>query len=451
VLWPTLGNHDAVSSSTLDLTGPYYDSFTLPDGAEAGGVSSGTEAYYSFDFANIHFICLNSQETNPFTPFVPDMLAWLEADLMDTAQDWIVAYWHHPPYSKGSHDSDNPADSGGRLRDMRENVLPLLEGEGVDLVLAGHSHSYERSFLLDGHYDVSDTLTPGMMLDAGDGRVDGTGAYQKATPGPAPHEGAVYVVAGSSGQITGGDLNHPAMFVSFNELGSVVLDVDGHRMDLTFLNNLGVVRDELTLVKDTGTLPVADFQGSPTVGAAPLAVDFTDLSTTNTASWSWDLDGDAGADSAARHPNHVYASTGFYTVSLTATNNTGSHQETKAGHVCVSDGVPDQVSGFAADADQQTFSWDVSLAADHYDVVKGDLGQLGQSGGDFSVALLACLEEDDTDEQATDSALPAAGEGYFYVVRAQSLCDESGTYDSGGPAQIGSRDEEIQSAPQTCN
>ena len=37
---------------------------------------------------------------------------------------------------------------------MRQNALPILEADGVDLVLTGHSHSYERSFLLDGHYGV---------------------------------------------------------------------------------------------------------------------------------------------------------------------------------------------------------------------------------------------------------------------------------------------------------
>ena len=43
---------------------------------------------------------------------------------------------------------------------MRENALPILESYGVDIVLSGHSHSYERSFLLDGHYGKSNTLPP---------------------------------------------------------------------------------------------------------------------------------------------------------------------------------------------------------------------------------------------------------------------------------------------------
>jgi hypothetical protein len=132
------------------------------------------------------------------------MWSWLQLDLADTTQEWIIAYWHHPPYSKGSHDSDDPNGADFDLVQMREQALPILENLGVDLVLAGHSHSYERSVLLDGHYGNSSTLDASMVLDGGDGSWFGDGPYRKASPGPASHEGAVYVVAGSAGQLGGG-------------------------------------------------------------------------------------------------------------------------------------------------------------------------------------------------------------------------------------------------------
>ncbi len=213
-LWATLGNHDGVTSHSLPFPpyGPYYNMFSFPAAAEAGGQPSGTEAYYSFDYGNIHFVGLNSQDVDRSPAGA--MLTWLEWDLMNTTQDWIVAFWHHPPYTKGSHDSDNVADSGGRLFDMRENALPILEDWGVDLVLTGHSHSYERSLLLDGHYDISTTLIPAMQLDDGDGQIEGDGAYQKLGSGPVGHQGAVYIVGGSSGQLSGGTLDHPVMIAS---------------------------------------------------------------------------------------------------------------------------------------------------------------------------------------------------------------------------------------------
>jgi hypothetical protein len=197
------------------------------------------------------------------------MLTWLANDLAATQQYWIIAYWHHPPYSKGSHDSDNPADSGGRLRDMRENVLPILEAGGVDVVFCGHSHSYERSFLLDGHHDVSSTLAPGMIVDGGDGQITGDGAYEKPTWGQGPHEGAVYVVAGSSGQISGGALNHPVMVhASLNLLGSVVVDIQDAELHAVFLDDHGIEQDEFTIVKGTVTsVPVST---PPPAVPAPL-------------------------------------------------------------------------------------------------------------------------------------------------------------------------------------
>ena len=182
------------------------------------------------------------------------MMTWLQNDLAATTQKWIIAFWHHPPYTKGSHNSDTETE----LIQMRQNALPILEAHGVDLVLTGHSHSYERSFLLDGHYGTSGTLTPAMKKDAGSGREDGTGAYEKATPIGGQHEGAVYAVAGSSGKISGGLLNHPAMYISLNKLGSMVLDIDGNRLDAKFLDNTGAVADYFTLIKGvTASVPAA--------------------------------------------------------------------------------------------------------------------------------------------------------------------------------------------------
>jgi calcineurin-like phosphoesterase family protein len=251
VLMPTLGNHDGHTADSATQTGPYYDMFTLPRRGEMGGVPSGTEAYYSFDYGRIHFICLDSYESD--RSLTSPMLTWLREDLLQTNQDWIIAFWHHPPYSKGSHDTDTASDS----IEIRANILPILEDGGVDLVLSGHSHDYERSFLLDGHYGLSTTLTPAMLMDSGDGRTDGTGAYGKPGFGPAPHAGAVYVVAGSSGQIGGGSLNHPAMYLSLNSLGSLVLEIDRNKLDASFLDQNGVRRDYFTILKETNGPPVA--------------------------------------------------------------------------------------------------------------------------------------------------------------------------------------------------
>lgn len=242
VLWPTIGNHDTAQSGDPPITIPYFNMFSLPTQGEAGGVPSGTEKYYSFDHAHLHFVCLDSMTSSRSAAGA--MATWLKNDLAATLQPWIIAFWHHPPYTKGSHDSDKEKN----LVEMRENILPLLEAGGVDLVMAGHSHSYERSFLLHGHYGASTTLTPSMKIDGGSGREGETGPYRKTeTQSNAP--GAVYITAGSSGQISGGPLNHPAMVVSLNKLGSMVLDVNGPRLDAKFLRENGKIDDAFTILK----------------------------------------------------------------------------------------------------------------------------------------------------------------------------------------------------------
>ncbi|HWN93518.1 MAG TPA: metallophosphoesterase family protein, partial [Methylomirabilota bacterium] len=241
VLWPCLGNHDARSANSRTQSGVYYDVFTLPTQAQAGGVMSGTEAYFSWDYANVHFICLDSSDSDWGEDGL--MARWLKNDLEANNQDWLVAYCHHPPYTKGNHDSDKDKDSDARMRKMREVVLPMLEEHGLDLMLNGHSHAYERSFLLDGLYGHSTNINERVNFKSSrDGRTDGTGSYLKRSRGPAPHEGAVYVVAGSSGQTSGGGLQHPVMCLSLNVPGSLVLDFNGLQMDATFIDDKAVVR-----------------------------------------------------------------------------------------------------------------------------------------------------------------------------------------------------------------
>jgi hypothetical protein len=138
---------------------------------------------------------------------------------------------------------------------MRERFLPVLDAYGVDLVLTGHSHSYERSLLLHDHYGLSSTYNPTLhAVDAGDGDPDGDGAYQKPALGPIPESGAVYGVVGSSSQISGGALNHPVMRVSLNILGSMVIDIEGNRLDGTFLGVSGNVLDHFRIEKGPAIL-----------------------------------------------------------------------------------------------------------------------------------------------------------------------------------------------------
>jgi hypothetical protein len=253
VLWPTLGNHDGGTADSVTQSGVYYDIFTLPTMGQAGGEMSGTEAYYAFDYANIHFICLDSHDTDRSTN--GPMMRWLKADLAANTQQWTVVFFHHPPYSKGSHDTDSDKKDDISSKEMRENFVSVLEAGGVDLVLAGHSHAYERSWLMEGHLGKSTNFSFSMIKSFGDGRLDHDGPFRKSNLTPTPGEGTVYVVAGSSGQTGGIKAVHPAMLLALNVAGSLALDVNGPRLTVTFVDPRGNSRDYFTMVRGSETVP----------------------------------------------------------------------------------------------------------------------------------------------------------------------------------------------------
>ena len=247
VLWPAPGNHEVFygESDSATQSGVYYDAFTLPGNGEAGGVPSQTEAYYSYDFGSVHFISIDSAGSSRAVG--GDVYNWLESDLQSNDRDWTIVYMHHPPYTRGSYDSDFVSG----LKQIRENFLPLLENYGVDIVIAGHSHVYERSMLIDGHYGLSTEFDAGLHAkDTGDGDPAGDGAYQKPSGGPVPHQGAVYITMGVSSIPKDGPLDHPVMKRAFGLIaGSMLIDVSGLVLDGLFIDQTGVVLDHFQIRK----------------------------------------------------------------------------------------------------------------------------------------------------------------------------------------------------------
>ena len=255
VCWPAMGNHEGITSRGLSGTGPYYDCYRLPTAGEAGGVASGREAYYSFDFGKIHFVVLDScqeslAKTHALTPLGDAMQEWLKADLEKSQAQWLIAYWHHPPYTKGSHNSDSEGDYESAV--MREKFIPLLESAGVDMVLSGHSHIYERSMLLDGAY-ATPTVAENVVLDDGDGDPKGDGPYLKSAE-RKPHEGFVAVVTGNAGTSLSRMGTMPVMKRIILEHGSVLINIQGESLQAVMLNSSGNVSDTFAL-KKSGTVP----------------------------------------------------------------------------------------------------------------------------------------------------------------------------------------------------
>jgi hypothetical protein len=297
-IFPSLGNHDindvysnATQTSAVILTNAYFSIFHMPTNGEAGGWPSSNQNYYSFDYGDIHFVALNGLSPDLRTNLPNSrMLQWLTNDLARTRQLWIIAYWHGPPYTKGSYDSDRftPTDiynSFGAMIDMRTNAVPILESYGVDLVLCGHSHVYERTYLIKNHYGYSWDFGATNIVDAGDGRPDGPdGPYRKSSV-REPRDGTVYVTAGVGGlpydDYTDKHLAHKVDLGAV--AGSCLIDVTpaapgsaDSRLDFTFLRSGGAKPDYFTIVKGpplvgTGVEPIITQQpedATVPVGAA---------------------------------------------------------------------------------------------------------------------------------------------------------------------------------------
>ncbi|HSQ59176.1 MAG TPA: metallophosphoesterase [Acidobacteriota bacterium] len=137
--YTALGNHDVGTSNGQ----PYLDAFHLPTNS-----ATGTERYYSFDYSNAHFVCLEVVNENT----TPDatMLNWLDDDLAASTKLWKFVYFHVPAYSNG----------GGHGGDatIAAALEPIFLAHGVDIVFQGHNHFYTRTYPLVGgvEQDVAD-------------------------------------------------------------------------------------------------------------------------------------------------------------------------------------------------------------------------------------------------------------------------------------------------------
>ncbi len=119
-LLPALGNHDYVSGESRQI----MDRLDRPSD------------WYAEEVGPVLFVVLDSNRVDD-----PDQAAWLRQTLESSTSTWVMAVMHHPPYSAGMH---------GSSLDVRGAWSDLFSQYGVDLVLAGHDHDYQRSDPIDG-------------------------------------------------------------------------------------------------------------------------------------------------------------------------------------------------------------------------------------------------------------------------------------------------------------
>ncbi len=170
--YPIAGNHEYITNHGA----PFVAMHSFP----TNGNPAERNRYYSFDWGNVHFVGLDSNDPleNAAQGRSP-MLTWLDDDLARSKQFWRVVYFHHPPYAYGPNQED------GLERLVRERILPILDKHDVQLVLSGHEHSYQRSFAIrDGRAVSANTGTVYIVTGGG-----GAALYPVG-PGPALAFGA---------------------------------------------------------------------------------------------------------------------------------------------------------------------------------------------------------------------------------------------------------------------
>ncbi|RXK57734.1 T9SS type A sorting domain-containing protein [Lacibacter luteus] len=302
IIFPSPGNHDYYGSSQTSRAGAYYQNFTMPTAAECGGVASGTEAFYSYDWGGVHFLSLDSYGIESGNTRMYDTLGaqvtWIKQDIAANNNKFTIAYWHHPPHTKGSHNSDTETE----LINIRQNFVRILERYGVDIIICGHSHDYERSYLLKDYFSAEANFNSAAhTVTTSSGKYDGTSnscVYTTAS-GQVNH-GTVYVVAGSAGADGGVQSGYPhnAMPYSVDDGGMFYIEVEDNRLDAKFIRRDGVIADKFTIMKDVNKT------NNPTINSGENVV--------LTASWVGNYSWSTGATTRSITVNPTSSTT--YTV-----------------------------------------------------------------------------------------------------------------------------------------
>ncbi len=237
------GNHDNHDNVAL-----YFDTFTLPANGECGGTPSGTEDYYSFNYANIHVVVLSTE----IKDFDGKQVEWLKKDLRANNQDWLIACMHRPMHSGGHHKSNTDVSA---IKE-KKYWLPILENYGIDLVLYGHNHIYERSYLTDNLTGSTENITAVNKIDTTLGREDVSGAYHKVKG--KPHDGTIFIEVAAGGYASDKFTHYPIFPIYYhdkNTEGSLVIDVIDNKMNVKFLctepdSNGNHVWDYFSIIKN---------------------------------------------------------------------------------------------------------------------------------------------------------------------------------------------------------
>jgi hypothetical protein len=210
-----IGNHEHI------IYHPTYgnDSYRLPSLlTEYMRHFNLADQYYSFDYQNVHFLVMSSEdsfsEDSEQYDFVKNDL---EKASTNSSINWIVTYFHNPVYSSPNQHLPNVS--------FRDIYHPIFDQYNVDLVLQGHNHNYQRSYPLE--YNQSDSSSPVVTTNEKTNYVD--------------PQGPIFVIVGTGGHSLY-DLDDRSPFNVYQtagDYGFLNIDItnDGATIEATFYAN----------------------------------------------------------------------------------------------------------------------------------------------------------------------------------------------------------------------
>jgi hypothetical protein len=148
--------------------------------------------YYTFVRKNVRFVVADTNYLDQV------QLSWLESTLKSATDEWRIVYFHHPLYSNG--------DRHGSNVELRVRLEPMLVAHGVDVVMSGHDHIYERL---------------------------------------KPQKGITYFVIGSSGQLRKGGITSSSLTATAfaTDQAFTLMEVAGGELYFQTISRMGVVVD----------------------------------------------------------------------------------------------------------------------------------------------------------------------------------------------------------------
>jgi acid phosphatase type 7 len=271
-----LGNHDIYSAdfdqypdglayfyySDFPRNAPVTKTYVKPEGNRklVGDFKKNTKnrypfiSNYSFDYGNVHIACLDANYY--INPLDPALIDWLKKDMLQSKADWKIVAYHHPAFISNEKHYEYQ---------IMRLLSPVLEELGVDLVLTGHVHNYQRTVPLkfapeknsdDGNFIVSES-----------GKVDGKFILDMEFDGinNTIADGIIYVVSGAGGAtlyeteisekperwiqgLPGNYVHYTAKLVS-DRHSFTMIETDGKKLKLQQFDAEGKVFDEILMTK----------------------------------------------------------------------------------------------------------------------------------------------------------------------------------------------------------